>query len=167
MSNLICVGSISGSYGVKGELRVKSFCAQPSDLEKYNPLLTEDGKQSFELSLIGQIKNGFSARILGINSKEEADLLRGVSLFARRSSLPPVSADEFYYTDLINMEVADTGGSIIGHVRTITNHGADDLIEIDLKGSSETALIPFTKIIVPTVDLAAGRIVVDPPEGLL
>ena len=65
------------------------------------------------------------------------------------------------------MEVTDTGGSIIGHVRIIMNHGADDLIEIDLKGSSETALIPFTKIIVPTVDLAAGRIVVDPPEGLL
>ena len=60
MSDLICVGSISGSYGVKGELRVKSFCAQPSDLEKYNPLLTENGKQSFELSLIGQIKNGLS-----------------------------------------------------------------------------------------------------------
>ena len=167
MSDLICVGSISGSYGVKGELRVKSFCAQPSDLEKYNPLLTEDGKLSFELSLIGLIKNGFSARILGINSKEEADLLRGVSLFARRDSLPPLSTDEFNYTDLINMEVADIGGSIIGHVRTITNHGADDLIEIGLKGSSETALIPFTKLIVPTVDLAAGRIVVDPPEGLL
>ena len=117
MSDLICVGSISGSYGVKGELRVKSFCAQPSDLEKYNPLLTEDGKQSFELSLIGQIKNGFSARILGINSKEEADLLRGVSLFARRDSLPPLSTDEFYYTDLINMEVPQMEQTLSSHLK--------------------------------------------------
>ena len=66
MTALICVGMIAGAFGVRGELRVKSFCSNPSDLETYSPLLTEDGDQNFEISLIGQIKNGFSARIVGV-----------------------------------------------------------------------------------------------------
>ena len=63
MTALICVGMIAGAYGVRGEVRVKSYCANPSDIEHYAPLLDETGTQSFELSLIGQIKNGFSARM--------------------------------------------------------------------------------------------------------
>lgn len=167
MSELICVGSIAGAFGVKGELRVKSFCANPSDLAKYTPLLTEDGEKSFELSLIGEIKNGFSARIVDIDTKEAADALRGVSLFARREDLPELPVDEYYYSDLIGFEVADTGGLFIGTVKTVVNHGADDLLEISIPGASDTALVPFTKIFVPTVDMNAKKIVIDPPEGLL
>ena len=167
MSELICVGSIAGAFGVKGELRVKSFCANPSDLAKYTPLLTEDGEKSFELSLIGEIKNGFSARIVGIDTKEAADALRGVSLFARREDLPELPVDEYYYSDLIGFEVADTGGIFIGTVKTVVNHGADDLLEISIPGASDTTLVPFTKIFVPTVDMNAKKIVIDPPEGLL
>ena len=167
MSELICVGSIAGAFGVKGELRVKSFCANPSDLAKYTPLLTEDGEKSYELSLIGEIKNGFSARIVDIDNKEAADALRGVSLFARREDLPELPVDEYYYSDLIGFEVADTGGLFIGTVKTVVNHGADDLLEISIPGASDTALVPFTKIFVPTVDMNAKKIVIDPPEGLL
>ena len=167
MSELICVGSIAGAFGVKGELRVKSFCTNPSDLAKYTPLLTEDGEKSYELSLIGEIKNGFSARIVGIDTKEAADALRGVSLFARREDLPELPVDEYYYSDLIGFEVADTGGLFIGTVKTVVNHGADDLLEISIPGASDTALVPFTKIFVPTVDMNAKKIVIDPPEGLL
>jgi 16S rRNA processing protein RimM len=167
MSELICVGSIAGAFGVRGEFRVKSFCANPSDLAEYTPLLTEDGEQSYELSLIGEIKNGFSARIVGIDTKEAADTLRGISLFARREDLPELPVDEYYYSDLIGFEVADTGGIFIGTVKTVVNHGADDLLEISIPGASDTALVPFTKIFVPTVDMNAKSIVIDPPEGLL
>ena len=167
MTALICVGMIAGAFGVRGEVRVKSFCANPSDLETYAPLLTEEGDQSFDISLIGQIKNGFSARIVGVASKDDADALRGISLFARREDLPALPNDEYYYSDLIGFEVADTGGAVIGHVKSVMNHGADDLLEVTVPGASDTALIPFTKVIVPTVDLTARRIVIDPPEGLL
>ena len=167
MSELICVGSISGAFGVRGELRVKSFCANSSDLAQYTPLLTEDGEQSYELSLIGEIKNGFSARIVGIDTKEAADALRGVSLFARREDLPELPVDEYYYSDLIGFEVADTGGVFIGTVKTVVNHGADDLLEISIPGAPDTALVPFTKIFVPKVDMNTKIIVIDPPEGLL
>ena len=167
MTALICVGMIAGAFGVRGEVRVKSFCANPSDLETYAPLLTEKGDQSFDISLIGQIKNGFSARIVGVVSKDDADALRGISLFARREDLPALPNDEYYYSDLIGLQVADTGGAVIGHVKSVMNHGADDLLEVAVPGASDTALIPFTKVIVPTVDLTSRRIVIDPPEGLL
>ena len=167
MTALICVGMIAGAYGVRGELRVKSYCATPSDIENYAPLLDESGTRSFELSLIGQIKNGFSARIIGVETKEQADMLRSTQLFARREDLPALPDDEYYYSDLIGLQVCDTGGVEIGHVKSVMNHGADDLLEVTVPGASDTALIPFTKAIVPTVDLATRRIVIDPPEGLL
>ncbi|QUJ75800.1 16S rRNA processing protein RimM [Sulfitobacter albidus] len=163
----ICVGAIAGAYGVRGELRVKSFCAVPEDLETYKPLTTEDGSRQFSLALIRPIKNGFSARIAEITTKEDADALRGTQLYASRDQLPSLPDDEFYHADLIGLEVTDTGGTLLGRVKTVQNHGADDLLELQLVGGSATVFLPFTKAAVPTVDLTAGRIVADPPEGLL
>ncbi len=162
----ICVGVISGSYGVHGELRVKSFCAVPEDIETYSPLTTEDGKRSFALALVRPMKNGFVARIAEVATKEQADALRGTQLFARRTDLPTLPDDEYYYSDLTGLEVFDTGGTSLGHVKSVQNHGAGDLLEVQVPGSSASVLLPFTVAVVPTVDLASGRIVADPPEGL-
>lgn len=167
MSDMICVGAIAGAYGVRGEVRVKSYCAVPEDIENYNPLLSEDGKRSFTLAILRPIKNGFSARITEVSTKEQADALRGVTLFAQRDQLPSLPDDEFYHADLIGLEVFDTGGTLLGRVKSVQNHGADDLLELQLNGSSATTFLPFTKAIVPTVDLATGRIVTDPPFGIL
>ncbi|GGX44132.1 ribosome maturation factor RimM [Tateyamaria omphalii] len=164
--DLICVGAISGAYGVHGEVRVKSFCALPEDIETYSPLTTEDGKRSFALALIRPMKNGFVARIAEVATKEEADTLKGTQLFARRDQLPHLPDDEFYYTDLVGLDVFDTGGTSLGLVKAVQNHGASDLLEVHMPGATTTVLLPFTKAAVPTVDLAAGRIVADPPEGL-
>lgn len=162
----ICVGVISGSYGVHGELRVKSFCAVPEDIETYSPLTTEDGKRSFALALVRPMKNGFVARIAEVATKEQADALRGTQLFAQRADLPTLPDDEYYYSDLTGLEVFDTGGTSLGHVKSVQNHGAGDLLEVQVPGSSASVLLPFTVAVVPTVDLASGRIVADPPEGL-
>ena len=167
MADLICVGAIAGAYGVRGEVRVKSYCAIPEDIETYGSLTDEAGKLTFTLALLHQIKNGFAARIAEVASKEDADALRGTALFARRDQLPSLPDDEFYHTDLIGLAVHDTGGRLLGRVKSVQNHGADDLLEVQLDGSSETALLPFTKVGVPTVDLASGRIVADPPLGSL
>lgn len=163
----VCVGAISGSYGVRGELRVKSFCAVPEDIETYSPLTDETGTRQFALALLHPIKNGFSARIAEVATKEEADALRGTQLFARREQLPSLPDDEYYHADLIGLDVYDTGGTLLGRVKTVQNHGADDLLELQLAGTSATTFLPFTKAAVPTVDLATRRIVADPPEGIL
>jgi 16S rRNA processing protein RimM len=135
MSDLICIGAIAGAFGVSGEVRLKSFCSEPADIASYGPLLSEDG-----------------------------DALRGTSLFVARDRLPALPDDEFYHADLIGLAALDTGGAALGIVTAIHNHGAGDIIEISPPGHKSALLLPFTKAIVPNVDLAAGRLIVDPPE---
>jgi len=163
----ICVGVVTGSFGVRGEARIKSFCAEPSAIADYGDLWSEDGKKRFPITLTRPVKGGFAARLGGITSKEAADAAKGMKLFADRTSLPSLPDDEYYYTDLFGLEVYDTGGQLFGKVTAVQDHGAGDLLEIACTGGKGSALVPFTRANVPTVDLGAGRVIIDPPEGLL
>ncbi|MEO9780515.1 MAG: ribosome maturation factor RimM [Sedimentitalea sp.] len=164
--DLVCIGALAGAFGVRGEVRLKSFCADPEDIADYSPLCTEDGSQSYTISLTGVAQNGFTARLGGITTKEQADALRGLRLFARREQLPSLPDDEYYHADLIGLTVLGTGGQTLGTVKSVMNHGAGDLLEIHGPGLKDSVLLPFTLAAVPTVDLAAGRIIADPPDGL-
>lgn len=162
----VCVGAVAGAFGVAGEARIKSFCAEPEAIAGYGPLTTEDGARRFTLSITRAVKGGFAARLSGVASREEAEALKGARLYARRARLPALAEDEFYHADLIGLTVLDTGGARIGRVRAIHDHGAGDMLEVTGPGGA-AVLIPFTGAAVPTVDLAAGRIVADPPPGTL
>lgn len=162
----IIVGAISGAFGIQGEVRIKSFCADPAAIGDYTPLTSEDGTREFQLKLSRPINNGFAGRIKGVDTKEQADALKGITLFTRRDVLPSLPDDEFYHTDLIGLDVFDTGGTKLGRVHTVVNHGAGDLLEVLGPNVKVAVLLPFTKAAVPTVDLASGRIITDPPDGL-
>lgn len=166
MTDRVIVGAIAGAFGVKGEVRLKSYCTNPEDIAEYTPLYTEDGRAFPVIVLTGMTKNGLTARMDGIVTKEDADALKGTSLYAERDVLPTLPDDEFYHADLIGLEVFDTGGTLLGAVRAVQNHGATDLLEVHKAGYKTTILLPFTLVNVPTVDLTAGRIIADPPEGL-
>lgn len=163
----ICVGVVTGSFGVKGEARIKSFCAEPSTIADYGPLWSDDGKTQHKITITRPFKGGFAARLSGISTKEQADANRGLKLYADRTALPSLPDDEFYYSDLIGLEVFDTGGEKIGKINAVHDHGAGDLLEVSGPATKGSVLIPFSKEVVPTVDLASGRIITDPPEGLL
>jgi 16S rRNA processing protein RimM len=165
MPDRVCLGAVAGAFGVHGEVRLKSFCAEPAAIAGYGPLWTEDGTRAFEVRLSKPLQGAFAARLSGIGTREAAEALRGTRLYADRARLPPTGDDEFYHADLIGMAVLDTGGAALGVVRAIHDHGAGDLIEIAREGA-ESVLLPFTRATVPTVDLAAGRLIADPPEGL-
>jgi 16S rRNA processing protein RimM len=140
------------------------------DIANYSPLSSEDGATTYSITLSGPIKHGFAARLSGVATKEQADALSGTRLYTGRDRLPSLPDDEYYYTDLIGLDVLDTGGAQIGQVKAVQNHGAGDLLEVQTSSSatsSGTVLIPFTQIVVPTVDLASRRIIIDPPDGLL
>ena len=167
MSNeLICVGSIGGSYGVNRELRIKSFCAVAEDIETYSPLTREDGTGSYTIAIVRAVKGGFVIRMPEISTKEQADAMKGVQLYARRDQLPSLPDDEYYHSDLTGLQVLDTGGATLGTVKSVQNHGAGDLLEVQLPESSATVLVPFTLAVIPTVDMDTGRIIADPPDGL-
>jgi len=163
----ICVGAIAGAFGVRGDVRLKSFCAQPEAIAAYAPLFTEDGTRSFTIKLLGSVPNGFSARVGGISTREEAEALKGTRLFADRSKMPPPEDDEFYHVELIGLDVIDAGGTLLGKIAAVLNHGASDILEVRGPNLPETLLLPFTKAVVPTVDIAGGRVIVDLPEGVL
>ncbi|QJD17527.1 ribosome maturation factor RimM [Paracoccus sanguinis] len=163
MTDKTCVGAIAGAFGVRGEVRLKSFCTTAEDIATYGTLTTEDGTRRFAVTLTRPVNGGLGARLSGVETKEQADALRGVTLWADRAALPALGDDEFYHADLIGLEVVDTGGASLGRVRAIHDHGAGDILEIH--GQSGTLLVPFTRAAVPTVDLSARRIVADPPES--
>lgn len=160
----ICIGAISGAFGVTGEVRLKSFCSTPSDIASYGPLSTEDGSRTFRITLTKPVTGGFGARIDGVSTREAAEALRGTSLFVDRDRLPSLPDDEFYHADLIGLDVLDTGGDPLGKVIAIHNHGAGDIIEISSTRHKSALLLPFTSAIVPNVDLSAGRLIVDLPD---
>ena len=166
ISGRICVGAIAGAFGVHGEVRLKSFCVPPEAIAGYGPLWTEDGGQSFTVRLTRPVAGGLGARLSGVTTRQEADALRGLRLCADRAALPLLPEDEYYHADLIGLPVHDPGGVLIGHVKAVLNHGAGDLLEL-ARPDGPTVLLPFTRAAVPTVDLAAGRIVADPPDGLI
>ncbi|MGR3290669.1 MAG: ribosome maturation factor RimM, partial [Paracoccaceae bacterium] len=136
--DLICVGAIAGAFGVNGEVRLKSFCADPAAIADYAPLTTATADQEFSVEIIRTVKNGFAARLSGVVTKEQADELRGTELFAARSMLPNLPDEEYYHADLIGLRVSDTGGASLGTVKSVQNHGAGDLLEVQLPNSSAT-----------------------------
>lgn len=162
----ICVGALAGAFGVHGEVRIKSFCADPGAIADYGTLWSEDGRKSYEITLSRPIKSGFAGRVSGIETKEQADAAQGVQLYADRDALPSLPDDEFYHADLIGLLVLDAGGHELGRVKAVHNHGAGDVLEVLGPGMSTGALLPFTRAAVPTVDLTAGRIIADPPDGV-
>jgi 16S rRNA processing protein RimM len=164
MTDRICIGAISGAFGVTGEVRLKSFCTVPEDIASYGPLWSEDGSRQFRITLTRPVAGGLGARIAGVADKDAADALRGTSLFIDRAKLPSLPDDEFYHADLIGLDAIDTGGEMLGKVLAVHNHGAGDIIEISSIRHKSALLLPFTKAIVPNVDLAAGRLIVDLPE---
>lgn len=166
MDDLVCVGALAGAFGVRGEVRLKSFCATPEAIAGYAPLSDESGTRRFDVTLTGRAANALTARLSGIRTREEAEALRGLRLFVPRARMPDLPEDEFYHADLIGLAVHDPGGTLLGHVRAVLNHGAGDLLEIHGPGLRDTVLLPFTRAAVPLVDLRGRRVVADPPEGL-
>ncbi len=160
----ILVGAIAGAFGVRGEVRLKSFCADPEAIAAYAPLSDEAGR-AFGVRVTRPIKGALAARLTGVETREAAEALKGTRLYAPRDRLPALPEDEFYHADLVGLLVLDTGGAELGRIRAIHDHGAGDVLEI--AGPEGEILLPFTRAAVPTVDLTAGRVIADPPDGLL
>jgi len=163
-TRLIALGVFGAPQGVRGEVRIKSYTADPRAIAGYGPLTDRRGARAFVIESARSLKDEMLvARVAGVSTREAAAALTGVELFARRDQLPPPEADEFYYDDLIGLEAVTSGGEALGRVLALSNHGAGDILEI-ARGDSETLLLPFTKAVAVEIDFARGRIVIEPPS---
>jgi len=151
---------------VRGAVRIKSFTEEPEDVARYGPLTDETGVRRFELRLIGAAKGVVVARLSGIVDRNQAEALRGLRLYLPRSALPQTEDEEYYHADLIGLEAVLGDGTPVGQVRAIHDFGAGDTLELARPGAPPV-MVPFTRAVVPSVELAAGRLVLDPPPGLL
>jgi 16S rRNA processing protein RimM len=159
----VCLGQIGAAHGVRGEVRLRSFTADPAAITSYGPLETEDGRV-FEIESLRPAKDHFVVRIAGITDRNAAGRLANTKLYVPRERLPaPSEPDEFYHADLIGLAVVDRSGRQLGAVVAVHNFGAGDLIEMRPEAGDKTEFVPFDETNVPEVDLAGGRIVVDPP----
>lgn len=153
---LILVAQVAGGFGVKGEVRVTAYTADPMALMGYGVLLRADGSPGLTLTTARRDKAGVVGRAREIDTKEQADALRGLKLFIPRDRLPETDDDEFYLTDLVGLEARDPEGAVLGSVKSVQNFGADDMLEIAPAAGGPTWYIPFTREAAPDVRVPEG-----------
>jgi 16S rRNA processing protein RimM len=168
MADRICVARIDGPHGLRGEVKVKSFTADPVAVKDYGPLQSEDGLTSFEIEALrpakDHAKGHLIARLRGVGDRADAERLRNVRLFVPRERLPPAGADEFYHADLIGLVAVTNEGTEVGTVVAVHDFGAGDILELKPHTGRTTLMLPFTETFVPSIDLASHRIIVAPPN---
>lgn len=156
---LICVGRISGPQGLKGEVRLKSYTDIPDAILGYSPLQTKSGAQ-ITITRLRPVKDGFAARIEGIDDRTAAENLSKTELFVTRDRLPKPEEEEYYNADLTGLEVRSEEGDVMGSIRAVQDFGGGPLLEIFQPGARDTALVSFTTEMVPVVDISGGFVVI-------
>jgi 16S rRNA processing protein RimM len=165
MSAQICIARIGAAHGVRGAVKLWTFTEDPLAVQTYGPLATKDGSRQFEVATAREAKGHLVATLKGIATREDAERLNGIELYVARDKLPTTDEDEYYHADLIGLAAVTAAGEPLGRVIAIHNFGAGDIIEI-APPHGATMLLPFTNAVVPSVDLAAGRVVIELPAEI-
>jgi 16S rRNA processing protein RimM len=161
----ICVARIGAAHGVRGAVKLWTFTEDPLAVKRYGPLTTKDGTRQFEVATAREANGHLVATLKGVATREEAERLNGIELYIAREKLPDTDEDEYYHADLIGLAAVTAANEPIGRVIAIHNFGAGDIIEI-APPHGATMLLPFTNAVVPTVDLAGGRVVIELPAEI-
>jgi len=163
---LVCVGVVSGARGIKGDVRIKSFTGDPEAIASYGDLFDEKGETRYSIRIVGRAKDQLVVRVDGIGDRTAAEALKGTKLYVPRHALPEAEEDEFYLWDLIGLAAEHVDGTALGRIEAVQNFGAGDFLEVvgEIKGG---LLVPFTAEAVPVVDVRGGKVVIDPPPGLM
>jgi 16S rRNA processing protein RimM len=165
MAAKICIARIGAAHGVRGAVKLWTFTEDPLAVMQYGSLATKDGARSFEVANAREAKGHLVAMLKGIATREDAERLNGIELYVAREKLPATDDDEYYHADLIGLTAVNAANEPLGRVIAIHNFGAGDIIEI-APPHGATMLLPFTNAMVPSVDLAAGRLVIELPAEI-
>ena len=163
---LVLVARVSGAFGVKGEVRIRTYTDSPLAVLNFRELWRANGQPGLTLLSGRSFKEGLIARAKEVASKEDADALKGLDLYAPRSALPPPEEDEFYLADLIGLRAEAPDGAQLGVVKSVQNYGAGDVLEIEPVGGKGAWMVAFTAETAPAIDIEGGRIVVVRPDEI-
>ncbi len=159
--DLLNVGRLLGSHGVRGEIKVNSLTEQKEDLLDFpNWVLGPEGGPYKNYTLVSGRSNakGLIVRLGGVDNREVAQALSGTDIWIPRSQLPELDDDRYYWNDLIGMTVVTEDGEELGKIQHLFETGANDVISVDFQG--EERLIPYTEEVVLSVDVATKLVVV-------
>ena len=159
---LLQVARVAGAFGVRGEIRITTFTEDPLALATYKVLVRQDGSPGLTLTAARAVKGAVIAQAKGVDTRDQAQALRGLTLFVPRDSLPPPDEDEFYLADLIGLAIETPQGEPLGTVKTVQDFGAGDLIEVQ-PAMGASWWLPFTREAVPQVKIAEGKLIAIPP----
>jgi len=159
----VCIARIGAAHGVRGAVKLWTFTEDPFAVKRYGPLSTKDGARQFEVTSAREAKGHLVAQLKGITTRDEAERLNGIELYVPREKLPATDEDEYYHADLIGLAAVTTADEALGRVVAIHNFGAGDILEI-APPHGATMLLPFTNAVVPTVDIAGGRVLIELPQ---
>ena len=165
MTGRVLIAQIGAAHGVRGEVRLKPFTADPLSVTRYGPLESEDGRR-FEVEAARPAKDMLVARLKGVSDRNAAEALKNVRLYVARERLPQPADDEFYHADLVGLAAQRRDGAVFGVVKAVHNFGAGDILEIEPARGGATVMVPFSEAVVPVVDVAGGRIVIEPPDAV-
>jgi len=164
----VCLGRVVAAHGVQGWVGIETYTEAADEFVAYGELEDESGATAFAIEEARMGPKGLLVRFADVTDRDAAEALKGKRLYVSRARLPKLREKEAYYhADLIGLAAERTDGFALGRVVAVQNFGAGDLLEIAVAGKADTVLVPFTKAIVPEVDMKGGRLVVDPPPGLL
>jgi 16S rRNA processing protein RimM len=161
----VLVGVVAGAHGVRGAVRIRSFTANPRDIARYGALCDEPGARRFTMRVLSESNGMVVAHLSGVEDRDAAATLRGLRLYVPRKALPDAGREQWYHADLIGLRAELKDGTTVGRVKSVQNFGAGDLLEIE-QPDGTTAWLSFTRPTVPKVDIAGGRIVVEPPPEI-
>jgi 16S rRNA processing protein RimM len=158
----ICVARIGAPHGIRGAVKLWTFTEDPLAVMSYGQLRTKDGGRTFEVVTAREGKGHLVATFKGVSSREDVERLNGVELYIPRDRLPETDDDEYYHADLIGLAAVTTADAPLGRVIAIHDFGAGTIIEI-APPEGNTLMLPFTNAVVPTVDLKAGKVIIELP----
>ena len=158
----VLLGVVAAPHGVRGLVRIKSFTEDPMKVAAYGPLSDETGKKAYRIEALSASRDSVLARIEGVADRTAAEALRGLRLYVARSALPAAGEREWYEADLVGLAAIGKDGRDWGKVIAFHDFGAGSVIEM-----SGGVMLPFTDEAVPEIDVEGGKIVIDPPAGLL
>ena len=164
----VLLGVVAAPHGVRGLVRIRSFTEEPMAIASYGELSDESGSRRFRVEALSSVRGAVLARIEGVADRTAAEALRGLRLYVDRDVLPATGEREWYEADLIGLPAVGTDGRNWGKVVAFHDFGAGLTMEISGGTASRgSVMLPFTDEAVPEVDIDGGKVVVEPPAGVL
>jgi len=158
----VLLGVVAAPHGVRGLVRIKSFTEDPMAVGIYGPLSDEAGRKEYRVEALSAARGAVLARIEGVADRTAAEALRGLRLYVERERLPETGEREWYEADLVGLSAVGRDGRDWGKVIAFHDFGAGAVMEV-----SGGVMLPFTDEAVPEIDIEGGKVVIEPPAGLL